>query len=695
MPINGNRYYGDLVKNRRYAIYWNDPNSCEIRRCLWFYKESDLVGFLPYDDEFNQFLEENYNKITLENAFSKRVFYRKEDKDVETFTFYSPTIIMHSQDDTDTINDEFSDLNGANRLGKEVKRGIQDVQIKMDDDETDKIDHLCFVIHGIGEGCDLKFRPLVDCVNDMRSISTLVTKANFKSSYDDSKIGRIEYIPVTWHEELHKNTQVDDRLADITLDGIPKLRKFANSTMLDILFYTSPVYCQTIINKVANEMNRMFRLFIENNKEFNGKISIIGHSLGSLISFDLLTHQPHDSSTNESLMVENFDKLDLNELLKSIELEEYISLFEKEKINGDNILFITEDDLKSIGIPLGHRKQILNALSSHILKRSTNDLKQRIRQSLSSCELSDAKNNIYKYGQAGTGQLFIKYPKLEFNVDSLYALGSPIGAFLTVRGIESLGVEFKLPKCNGFFNIFHPYDPVAYRIEPLVNPKLKDLKPVLMPHHLGRKRLHLEIKDNITKVSEDLRQKMMFNFKKTLKTWNATWKSTSMESIEANESSVTIEQDINDEIIDEKQDKKTNEGENDFDFGMLNNGQRVDYVLQESPIESFNEYLSTYTSHTCYWQSLDTMLFIVKEIYTREQIFPDSVIELAAKQQQQQQQQQGDYLQQVQASSSIAQATASKIFSFFTQNLPRQFTGSQSSLTTATSTETLINEQKN
>lgn len=33
-------------------------------------------------------------------------------------------------------------------------------------------------------------------------------------------------------------------------------------------------------------------------------------------------------------------------------------------------------------------------------------------------------------------------------------------------------------------------DPVAYRIEPLIMPEL-DLKPVLIPHHKGRKRLHL------------------------------------------------------------------------------------------------------------------------------------------------------------------------------------------------------------
>ena len=66
-----------------------------------------------------------------------------------------------------------------------------------------------------------------------------------------------------------------------------------------------------------------------------------------------------------------------------------------------------------------------------------------------------------------------------------------IGMFVAVRGIDTLGSDFRLPTCPGFFNIFHPFDPVAYRIEPLVNTQLMSLKPVLIPHHKGRKRMHL------------------------------------------------------------------------------------------------------------------------------------------------------------------------------------------------------------
>lgn len=36
-------------------------------------------------------------------------------------------------------------------------------------------------------------------------------------------------------------------------------------------------------------------------------------------------------------------------------------------------------------------------------------------------------------------------------------------------------------------------------------------------------------------------------------------------------------------------------------IGLLNGGRRIDYVLQEKPIESFNEYLFALQSHLCYW----------------------------------------------------------------------------------------------
>lgn len=67
-------------------------------------------------------------------------------------------------------------------------------------------------------------------------------------------------------------------------------------------------------------------------------------------------------------------------------------------------------------------------------------------------------------------------------------------------------------------------------------------------------------------------------------------------------------------------------GETDLSLGRLNQGRRIDYVLQEAPLEFFNGYLFALTSHVCYWESEDTCLFLVKEIYSSMGVQTDSKI---------------------------------------------------------------------
>lgn len=40
---------------------------------------------------------------------------------------------------------------------------------------------------------------------------------------------------------------------------------------------------------------------------------------------------------------------------------------------------------------------------------------------------------VYQQGLAGTGQPYVEYPQLDLNFHALFALGSPIGMFQTVR----------------------------------------------------------------------------------------------------------------------------------------------------------------------------------------------------------------------------------------------------------------------
>jgi len=85
-------------------------------------------------------------------------------------------------------------------------------------------------------------------VDDFRSISLQLVQSHFRTAVDQGRVNRIEVLPISWHSTLHgEDTGIDRKLKSITLGSIPKLRHFTNDTLLDILFYTSPVYCQVKI----------------------------------------------------------------------------------------------------------------------------------------------------------------------------------------------------------------------------------------------------------------------------------------------------------------------------------------------------------------------------------------------------------------------------------------------------------------
>ena len=67
-------------------------------------------------------------------------------------------------------------------------------------------------------------------------------------------------------------------------------------------------------------------------------------------------------------------------------------------------------------------------------------------------------------------------PKLSFKPQALFTMGSPTGLFLHIE--DKVPEEsWALPGGTRFFNIFHPLDPVAYRIEPLIKEGLANLDP--------------------------------------------------------------------------------------------------------------------------------------------------------------------------------------------------------------------------
>lgn len=153
-----------------------------------------------------------------------------------------------------------------------VKRGTDGFAIEEGEPQT--VDHVLFLVHGIGSVCDLKFRPLEEVgnyfacasnsfytheqisVDDFRTLSFQLVQSHYKKSCEQDLVHRVEVLPISWHKKLHsEGTGIDGKLKQITLDSIPRLRDFTNDTLLDILFYSSPVYCQVSVRAVCQQLS--------------------------------------------------------------------------------------------------------------------------------------------------------------------------------------------------------------------------------------------------------------------------------------------------------------------------------------------------------------------------------------------------------------------------------------------------------
>ncbi|XP_078045661.1 retinal degeneration B isoform X1 [Augochlora pura] len=75
----------------------------------------------------------------------------------------------------------------------------------------------------------------------------------------------------------------------------------------------------------------------------------------------------------------------------------------------------------------------------------------------------------------------LQHSKLDFDVAEFFMFGSPLALVLAYRKISAGGDKnsnIKRPSVNQLYNLFHPTDPVAARLEPLISARFSLLPPV-------------------------------------------------------------------------------------------------------------------------------------------------------------------------------------------------------------------------
>ncbi|KAL8951105.1 MAG: hypothetical protein Q9222_002909 [Ikaeria aurantiellina] len=338
----------------------------------------------------------------------------------------------------------------------------QDYKEADGDDPAREIEHLILVTHGIGQRLGLRLENL----NFIRDVNKF--RKTLKSVYDASpdlqalnneldtlpKNCRVQVLPVVWRHLLDfpkqsfkqhgkeqdltdpDATTEDERypsLSDITIEGVPGIRNLITDLALDILLYQS-AYREHIAGIVQRECNRIYELFMQRNPNFNGKISLVGHSLGSAILFDILCRQKEGDKTSN--------------LTRSKRRSRRVGSLTGSEQNRELGLNFEVENFFCLGSPLG-------------LYQMLKGRKIAARNALPGLPHESSLDS----GPADD-------PFLNGSSIDLPAAGNA----------DLLSITVSSPQCQQLFNIFHPADAIAYRLEPLISPAMSSLKPQPLPY---------------------------------------------------------------------------------------------------------------------------------------------------------------------------------------------------------------------
>ncbi|KAG0089695.1 hypothetical protein BGZ92_004346, partial [Podila epicladia] len=274
-------------------------------------------------------------------------------------------------------------------------------------------------------------RQLEEFGNYERNVSYLVenTKAVLQTQFHNLKTN-VHIIPIEWHAKLH--SMVDERMALASLRTVPKVRMVMNDYFADILYYFNNHYGAEIVRMIVDELNEAYETFLAKHPDFNGKISVYALSLGGVAMFDILTCMDDDEPEDKH--------------------RETAQKTPEQKASSN-----TSDPASSAPAP-------------------------------SITAASQDRPRIRKQDQPKFKSII---PKLKFRPDYLFTVGSPVGAVMVMRNLD--WETFHPPDDIIHHNLFHPFDPLAYRIEPLIDSTFAAIPAVTLGSYGNSQRFPLSL----------------------------------------------------------------------------------------------------------------------------------------------------------------------------------------------------------
>ncbi|XP_061459236.1 membrane-associated phosphatidylinositol transfer protein 2 isoform X4 [Rhineura floridana] len=254
---------------------------------------------------------------------------------------------------------------------------------------------------------------------------------------------------------------------------------------LPLLATSSPQY-QEAVATVILRANQVYSEFIKSQEgtSFSGQVCLVGDCVGGILGFDALcySNQTISESQNSSrrgsvVSVQDTDLLSPGIIVNN----SYCS-------GASNLEASRHLSRSNIDIPRSNGEDSRKQLPRKRSDSSTYEL-DTIKQHqafLSSLHSSALKN--YAGSRRSSSSTVLdggNLGKFEFEITDFFLFGSPLGLVLALRKtvIPSLDIFQLRPACQQVYNLFHPADPSASRLEPLLEKKFHILPPFNIPRY--------------------------------------------------------------------------------------------------------------------------------------------------------------------------------------------------------------------
>ncbi|XP_072839346.2 membrane-associated phosphatidylinositol transfer protein 2 isoform X4 [Pogona vitticeps] len=264
---------------------------------------------------------------------------------------------------------------------------------------------------------------------------------------------------------------------------------------LPLLATSSPQY-QEAVATVILRANQVYSEFIKSQEgtSFNGQVCLVGDCVGGILGFDALCYssqnlsESQDSSRRGSVIsVQDTDLLSPGILVNNsycsggssgLEASRHLS-----RSNVDLPHSSSSGGGSSINGEEAKKPPPRKRSDSSTYELDTLSQHQAFLSSLHSSALRNCPGSRRSSSFAALDGGNIK--KFEFEIADFFLFGSPLGLVLALRKtvVPTLDIFQLRPACQQVYNLFHPADPSASRLEPLLEKKFHILPPFNVPRY--------------------------------------------------------------------------------------------------------------------------------------------------------------------------------------------------------------------